>query len=162
MPAPLPILDCNEAPRPRRVSTERPSISFDFTRVARNWRWGRSHSDSREIILDEYSAMIDGELPPRRREVPRGIHGRLQVEPDQFRRIIAPGERILGLSQCDDRAIAKPRTVSLHFWCPSKIARGLGPVDFVPAVFLRPCTRDCGEIPWELEVDRFRQQRADV
>src|ERR1700716_260766 len=52
--------------------------------------------------------------------------------------------------------------VSLHFRCPSGIARGLGPVDFVPAVFPRPCTRYCGEIPWELKVDGFRQQRADV
>jgi hypothetical protein len=163
MPALLPILRRDEAPRPRgvrperppRIEYERPSISFDLTRAARNRRWRRADPDSREIILDQYSAMIDGELSPRCGEVTRGIHGRLEIEADQFGRIVAPGERVFRLSQRYDRAIAEPRTVAFHCWCSGGITRGLGPVDFIPAVFLRPCARDCGKISGELKVDRF-------
>lgn len=148
--------------RPSWIEHERPTVSLDFPCVGCSWHGRRANSDAREIVLHEYSTMIDGKLPPRRREVSRRIDGRLEIETDQFGGIVAPGERVFRLPQRDHGAFSEPRSIALHRRCAGGITRGFGAIYFVPSVFFGPRARRLSEIARALETDCLREQCSDV
>ena len=86
----------------------------------------------------------------------------MQVEGDQLRWIVTPGERILRLSQRDRGSFGESSVVCQHQRRTGGIADCFRSINFLPAVLLRTSAGYRGKIARPLELDRLRKQSADV